>query len=410
MNHRFYILLALLLGTMQGINAAVIGGALATVETATFGKGDVHAIKWLLRNGINYVAYAGYISDGGKDEVRLGSFNANTVDFDLKYKKQFSYDNSVVHSLDWLDAGAAGDYLAAGGFTNSQGKEIAVFRFVEGSSFQREVRTNFNSTNNNVEVFAVKWFSIGGVFYLFVGGNDDRGNKEIRTYKLDVTVPADPTLTEVTSASATFTHGEVRSLDTVTMLVNDEETTFVVAGGNEIGGSEIKIYQFDEITETLILTATESMNSGTAYAVRFFTFDGNVYLAVGGNDAGEDQEIRIFEFDGEFLDLVATASFNNGIVYSLSWVELDDNVYLVAGGDDGNSENLDEKRVYWFDGGATLIELTNASLNGGAVYATEFQTIDDKLYIAEGGDAQDPTEVQRPFRIEQFIPVISSLT
>jgi WD40 repeat protein len=399
MNHRFYTLIALLIGTIGGINAALVD-----VATAPLG-GNVYATAWLFMNGTHYATYAGYDPNQNKG-VRLGIFNPNTNAFNVIQQERYTFKKgSTVRALDWLNiSNVTGAYLAAGGFTNYEGKEIVLYRFSPlTNNLVQRFSIDFNANNLNVEVFSVKWIVDGGNYYLAVGGNDN--GKEIRMYSLDISSPSNPVLNEITTATAFFNHGEVRSLDTITV----NGTIYLVAGGNEIASirSEIKVYEFDPIMGGLILRETGSMNSGTANAVKFHMIDGVLYLAAGGNDAGENAEIRIFTYDTltNTLTFVSEASFDNGIVNSLSWGENNGSMYLVAGGDDGDTSNVAEKRVYSFNTtGNILTEVATASLNGGIVYASEFQNINGTLYIAEGGDTFDPANVEAPFRIEQFTP------
>lgn len=346
------------------------------VDRAPFGKVGVHAVDWISKDTINYVVYGG--DDGLENkEVRVSEFLTSAAILNLKASVHFSdEDTSRVNSVNGI---IIGDklYVAAGGYTGNTGKEIIVYEFdsMSGKLKNREL-VNYEDS----EVYAVKWLSKDGAYYLAVGGSETQAGNELRVYYFD---PINEELELIYGAQDNFYHGAVHSID---WIVNNDRV-FLAVGGTEVASimREIRIYEFNVTNGNLILRATAS-NGNIVYSVKWYEKNSMLYIATGGNDAAENKEIRIFSFDAasSILSQIADASFSNGLVKAVIWHEQNDSLYLTAAGDDGIENN--EIRIYQFD--TTLNNLVPAyftSFSSGLVDSLSWQKINNSWYLAAGG-------------------------
>ncbi len=346
------------------------------VDHAPFGKGSVNAVNWVTKDNNSYIIYGG--NDAVENqEIRVSEFIVSSEILYSKASAHFSdEDNSHVNSVDSIIIGNK-IYVAAGGRTGNSGKEIVIYEYTPSDS-QLKTRELMNFENG--QVYGVKWLEKDGNYYLAVGGGEITSGDELRVYYFD---PINEELHTLYGAMDNFYHGAVHAVD---WIISDNRV-FLAVAGTEIASimREIRVYEFDSGTGSLVLLSTASYGN-SVHAIEWHEKDGNLYLATGGNDAFENKEVRVFNFDtaNDTLSQIADASFSNGIVNAVAWHEQNNDLYLTVGGDDGVFTK--EVRIYNFDTMLNkLTEVQSVSFDDGVVRSLSWKKINTTFYLAVGG-------------------------
>jgi len=283
---------------------------------------------------------------------------------------------TIVLGVTWSPGG---DYFAATGSFSGGSPYLRVYSY--GNNALTEVTATAASVGNS-QMKSIDWSP--GDNYIVIGGSDDGTGNQVRVYQF--TPPS--TLTYITKAQ----HGdEVSSVKWFPDWSATTGGYFAIAGDGDTstGNKEVRIYKFDPslpIPDPLLPALSEDFEGREATSCSWSS-DGT-YLAVGGESDGSpnDKIIKVFEFATSPVSLTDVASFEAGAnttVSSLDWSS--DGQRLVAGGP--INLVLGAISVFSFDPTAALNDrLIQDLLLFGDGYGISVEWMPSSLeYIASGG-------------------------
>lgn len=195
-------------------------------------------------------------------------------------------------------------------------------------SFQASYSTLVNSLIRTVDWLRVK----PGLAYLIC--SDDNASSTLRIFRF----------VEQNAFDLVFEQKFTVALDSVSWFQAFENTyALVVTRGN--AATDIFIYLFDQVTETLLPLPAASYNydtgSNNPRNGKALPYDDTVYVAVGG-DPVSGPEVRILNFNGKQLTLIAQQEENTN-VYRLDWYKTGTRVFLAMA-----REGAPQIKVYEF--------------------------------------------------------------
>ena len=315
--------------------------ALLSVTHSPYAEGAVLSVAWLVSGDTKYLASGGYpVGDTG-NQVKIYRFDEATSS--LLSVTQSPYAEGLVASVAWLVSGDT-KYLASGGSPNGDtGNQIKIYRFDEETSSLLSVTESPYAEDT---VYSVAWLVSGDTKYLASGGNPstDTGN-QIKIYEFDETTSS---LLPVTQSS--YAEGGVES---VAWLVSGD-TKYLASGGYPFGntGNQVKIYEFDETTSSLLSVTESPYAEGRVFSVAWLVSGDTKYLASGGYpSANTSNQVKIYRFDEAASSLLSVthSPYAENEVHSVAWLISGDTKYLASGGYP-NTDTGNQVKMYEFEG------------------------------------------------------------
>lgn len=343
---------------------------------------SVLSLDWFLSDGNNYLTSGGQDQANNK-QIRVALFDAMQGSLVNKATASFGSTNDIINSLDEITIDGS-TFIAAGGLTENNHNQLVIYEFT-GHKLKNRRMISLNSINS------VAWLTANDNYYLAVGSNES--GSELKVYQFN---PDNYHLTLLPDTVRNFVDGAVNSVDWLT----NNNHYYLAVGGFETASipNEIRIYQFDPTLGALTLASASSFFGNTVNDLKWLDNAGTLYLATVGNDSVSSSQIRIFTFDAmtDTLSLLTSASFNgNNIAYAVDWLDFNSIIYLAVGGNSGVSEN--GIQVFTFDG-STLTLAASANDSNAEVRTVQWSIINSNAYLASG------TTLRHPLRIFQLIP------